>query len=170
MHTHTNARARVHARTHTHTLTQTKSSITVPVSQAWNQYSPSDSMHTCDWGQKRRGGGGRQGWTCWRERHSTAGEGEMSTSVGLGGRGLGNRGKKESWQGKCPAIRDKQEKAVTHNNPQSECGSGRWRTGMRSGKGRRETENKGKEIKQYICVRGRETWGEAVGGWGARYI
>lgn len=69
-------------------------------------------------------------------------------------------------------IRDKQEEAVTYNNPQSwsECGSGRWRTWMRSGKGGGEMENKGKEIKCCICVREREMWREAVGGRGERYI
>lgn len=44
-------------RAHTHS----KPFITVPVSQACNQYCPSDSMHTCDGRQKRRRGGGQQG-------------------------------------------------------------------------------------------------------------
>lgn len=87
---------------------------------------------------------------------------EMSTSVRLGGRGLVGGGGGELTK-KMPSDQRqaKGSSNIQYNNPQSpsECGSGRWRTGMRSGKGRGEMENKGKELKQCICGREREREG-----------
>lgn len=44
-----------------HTRVHSKPSITVPVSPACNQYSPSDSVHTCDGRQKASGGRRQRG-------------------------------------------------------------------------------------------------------------
>lgn len=91
------------------------------------------------------------------EAQNSLGGGKCRRVSGSGAEGWGGGGELTK---KMPSDQRqaKGSSNIQYNNPQSpsECGSGRWRTGMRSGKGRGEMENKGKELKQCICGRERE--------------
>lgn len=71
---------------------------------------------------------------------------------------------------KMSRDQDKQHRAVIYNKTQrwSECGSWRWRTEMRSGRGRGGMENRGRN-RENVCVCGREKM-ERGCGWMRRML
>lgn len=88
---------------------------------------------------------------CWREEETgekgrkAVEEGSVSDGESRArGQRVKEQGKEERWQEKCPETRDKQ-----HRERESECGSRRWRTEMRSG--RAGMENRGPK-KEKVCM------------------